>query len=405
MILRSTVLVTLITVAASIGGVSWAEESAIVTGSVVPDRDPFYAAPSDLGSHRDGKLISSREITAQMSAPVHAWQLAYRTNDSHGAPELAVATLLVPLTPWTGPGRRPAVSEQIPEDSTSTRCAPSYGIATGTLQSGKQIDEMLAENWAVLVPDFEGPKSAFLAGPQAGHAVLDGIRAAEQFEPAGIGPNADWALDGYSGGAAATGWAAELQPSYAPELKFVGAAIGGVPADLPAVIEYVDGGPFAGFIFGAMVGYNREFPDAHIDTMLNDHGRVSMAQADDMCVVELLTRFPFHRLAWNTIGADPLHDPRLVEVLRANSLGTTAPTMPIYNYHADSDEVVPVGQADELIAKWRRGGTRVVTARDPIGEHALEAGHRQPAAQAFLQHRFTDNGPATDVDMDRTVSR
>jgi hypothetical protein len=36
---------------------------------------------------------------------------------------------------------------------------------------------------------------------------------------------------GYSGGAIATGWAAQLQPTYAPELAFVGAVAGGTPAD------------------------------------------------------------------------------------------------------------------------------------------------------------------------------
>ncbi len=60
------------------------------------------------------------------------------------------------------------------------------------------------------MPDFEGPKSVFMAGPQAGHAVLDGIRAVKNFGTGGVGAANKWALNGYSGGAQATGWAAEL---------------------------------------------------------------------------------------------------------------------------------------------------------------------------------------------------
>lgn len=37
---------------------------------------------------------------------------------------------------------------------------------------------------------------------------------------------------GYSGGGHAAGWAAQLANEYAPELNIIGAALGGVPADL-----------------------------------------------------------------------------------------------------------------------------------------------------------------------------
>ncbi|MGW4120617.1 lipase family protein [Nocardia sp. NPDC004711] len=369
--------------------------------SVVPDQDPFYAPPPDIGALRNGQVVAGREIDTKLPVPVRAWQVSYRTNDSLGNPELGVTTLLVPTAPWTGPGSRPAVSEQIPEDSTGTRCAPSYGIATGTLQSGDQIAAMLAEGWAVAVPDFEGPKSAFLTGPQSGHAILDGVRAAGAFTPAGLGPDTRWALDGYSGGAAATGWAAELQPAYAPELTFAGAALGGVPANLPVVMKNVDGGLFSGFLVGVLVSYQREFPDARIDELLNERGRADTAAAADVCVIELLIRFPFWRLAAAT--ADGYHDDtRLTEALQRNSLGGGAPTMPILDYQSDSDEVVPVAQADDLVAAWRRGGTTVVTVRDPIGEHGLEASKRQATAQQFLRERFA-GGPVVNADRDRPV--
>ncbi|NNH69270.1 triacylglycerol lipase [Nocardia uniformis] len=380
-----------------------AEGPALPAGSVVPDQDPFYAAPADIGTYPDGRLVAAREFDPRMSVPVRAWQLSYRTNDSHGNPILAVTTVMVPTTPWTGPGPRPAVSEQIPEDSTGTRCAPSYGFATGTSQAGNQITKMLGNGWAVAIPDFEGPQSAFLAGPLSGHAVLDGVRAVGQFAPAGLGPDTPWGLHGYSGGAAATGWAAELQATYAPELRFVGAAIGGVPANLPVVLKNVDGGLFSGFLVGALVAAPREFPEIRLDTMLNERGRADTAAAADLCVLELLTRYPFWRLSDASVGDHYREGSPLIEVLQRNSLGEVAPTIPIYNYHADTDEVVPVAQADELAASWRRGGTAVVTARNPVGEHILEGGRSEAAAQQFLRDRFTLDTPVTDMDIDRPV--
>ncbi|MDO3647818.1 lipase family protein [Nocardia mangyaensis] len=379
-----------------------AEESILPAGSVVPDLDPFYRAPADIGSYRDGQLVASREFAARMPVAVRAWQLSYRTNDSHGNPILAVTTVMVPTAPWTGPGPRPAVSEQIPEDATGSRCAPSYGFATGTAQTGNQIAKMLGYGWAVAVPDFEGPESAFLAGPLSGHAVLDGVRAVGQFAPAGLGADTPWAMDGYSGGAAATGWAAELQPTYAPELRFVGAAMGGVPANLSAVMRNVDGGPFSGFLVGALVAGPREFPELRLDSMLNERGRADAAAAEDLCVLELLFRFPFWRLADATVGDQFREDSTLSQVLRYNSLGTVAPTIPIYNYHIDTDEVVPVAQADDLVAAWRKGGTAIIAARTPSGSHLL-VGQSEAAAHQFLRERFTVGGPVLDIDLNRPV--
>lgn len=407
---RSVVPRLAVTVALAVGAAATtapgthAEAPAVLAGSVVPDLDPFYAAPADIGSYPDGQLVASRKVDPHMQVSARAWQLSYRTNDSHGDPELAVTTVMVPTTPWTGPDSRPAVSEQIPEDSTGTRCAPSYGFATGTSQVGNQIAHMLGKGWAVAIPDFEGPKSAFLAGPQAGHAVLDGVRAVGRFAPAELGPGTPWGLDGYSGGAAATGWTAELQPTYAPELHFVGAAMGGVPANPFTVMKNVDGGPFSGFLVGALVAAPREFPEIRLDTLLNERGHADTAAASDLCVLELLSHYPFWRLTGATT-VDPYRDDSpLVEVLQRNSLGRVAPTIPIYNYQSDTDEVVPVGQADDLVAAWRQGGTTIITSRDPSGEHILEGGHREAAAQQFLSDRFTTAGPVSNIDLDRPVT-
>src|SRR5262249_54866495 len=65
-------------------------------GSVPPDQDPFYAAPADIASHPAGQVVASRPVALPefLAHTVNAWQISYRTNDSHGQPELAVTTVL-----------------------------------------------------------------------------------------------------------------------------------------------------------------------------------------------------------------------------------------------------------------------------------------------------------------------
>jgi hypothetical protein len=369
-------------------------------GSVSPDQDPFYSAPADIGSYRPGQVVADRKITPKvgdLAATAVAWQISYRTNNSHNRPELAVTTLLVPKKAWTGGGLRPVVSVQAAEDSTGTQCAPSYGISSGQGYAASSViypAPVLAKGWAVAMPDFEGPKSVFMGGPQAGHAVLDGIRAVKALGAGGIGASNPWALHGYSGGAQATGWAAELQRSYAPDVRLAGAAMGGVPADPAAVARSLDGGLFSGFEAAATVSLAAEYPEAGIDDLTTVDGKKALRQARGKCLTDLLTGFPFKRLSDYTTVPDPLSVPSVAAMLKKNSMGAAAPATPIYDFHADTDEIVPVAQDDALVRTWCAKGATVQMVRDPLGEHALEMVVRGGDALTFLADRFAGKVPA-----------
>lgn len=217
-----------------------------------PDADPFYAPPTGYASRSNGTVLRSRSITATtLGVPLaaRATQLLYRTTDATGSPTAEVTTVMVPLTPWLGQGSRPVVSYQTAEDSVDSRCSPSYalraGLSAATSNAASEttiMASLLARGWAVVTSDYQGPNSHFLAGPQEGKGVLDGIRAARSSGFGGLTAQNPVGLWGYSGGAFATAWAIQQQPSYAPELTFVGSALGGIPADLEPAMRVIDGG-------------------------------------------------------------------------------------------------------------------------------------------------------------------
>lgn len=397
--MRSRLAMTAATLAAAVvtlmpvGSPASAADDASATvapGAVVPDADPFYRAPANIASYRPGQVVDSRPVSlwSMGGSLVRSWQISYRSNDSHMNPQLNVTTLVVPTAPWWW-GSRPAVSLQIPEDSTGTACAPSYTLVKG---SDPQVPAMamplLSAGYAVAIPDHEGPKSAFLAGPQAGHAVLDGIRAVKNFNNGGVGATNKWALAGYSGGAHATGWAAQMQPAYAPDVKLVGATMGGAPSDPAAVGRYIDGGAFAGFEFAAAWGISREFPEAGIEEILNAEGQAAWKKMDGICMFELLASFAFKEIGDYTTVPDPLAAPSVKAVLSANTMGAAAPTTPIFSYHANTDEVVPVGQHNTLTKAWCAQGTRVKVQRDLIGEHVEGALVWEAVSLPWLAARF-----------------
>jgi hypothetical protein len=217
-----------------------------------PDDDSFYSAPPDLAVRPDGAVLGVRPVSVfGLPIQVSAWQLRYRTTDSADLPILDVATVIVPPTPW--PGARPLLSYQVPEDSLGTRCAPSFALAGGrdigvvnTLLDVPFMTAELRRGWALVVSDYEGPRSRFFDGVGAGRAVLDGVRAARTFAPGGVSTASPVGAWGYSGGAFATLWAAQLRSSYAPDVRLAGISTGGVPAGIPAIARRVDGGLQAG---------------------------------------------------------------------------------------------------------------------------------------------------------------
>lgn len=77
----------------------------------------------------------------------------------------------------------------------------------------------------------------------------------------GLSESVRYAMWGYSGGALASEWAAELQPSYAPELEFVGAALGGLTPNITNVVLTINKHYFAGVAFSGMYGMSKAYPN------------------------------------------------------------------------------------------------------------------------------------------------
>src|SRR6266511_4176150 len=287
-------------------------------GLAPPDQDPFYGAPADLASHPNGAVLRSRSVTVTglgTLLPVRSWQVLFKSTDSHGQP--------------------------VAEDTLGTVCAPSYTLRAGTEKELSLMAPALLRGWAVVVTDYEGPRSQYGAGAQAGHAVLDGITAALAFRSAGLAASTPIGLMGYSGGGLATAWAAELQGSYAPGLRVVGVAEGGAPADLKAAFDVIDGSVFAGLGFGAIVGISRAYPEMDIDSVLNDGGRQLVRDVASACAAELAARYAFQRLDSFTTVPDAVDLPQFAAVLAATRLGQRTPVAPIFNSPSISAALIP----------------------------------------------------------------
>lgn len=358
--------------------------TAAVAAPVPPQDDPFYQPPAGYQSTAPGTVLRGRTVTAaafgQLPQNVRAWQVLYRSTDALGQPEATVTTILEPERVRPG---LPLLSYQVAEDSPAPQCAMSYQYQLG---GGHEnfvgqaeillIDAALAKGWAVTVPDYEGPMSAYVAGRQAGQAVLDGIRATESFAPAGLdGVRTNVGLWGYSGGALASGWAAELQPGYAPELHVAGVAEGGLPVNPAHVLTRINGGPFAGIAMSGIAGMSQAYPRLadFLDTYLTPAGKAAFAQAATQCDPRNAAEFAYRDVYRYFTVPDPLDMPVPRQVLAADNLGQDTPTAPLYMYQSQNDELIPPADVDATVAGYCARGATVTFQRDLLSDHVALA--------------------------------
>lgn len=374
-----------------------------------PEFDPaFYAPPrASYESLAPGEIIAARAVNvANLSAiPVNvdAWQLSYRSTNTRDEPVAAVTTVLKPRGP-AKEGAGKLVSFQIAEDATAQYCAPSYAMQLGTvptLVTGSQIVSLeflevqtaLAQGWAVSVPDYQGPNSAYAAGPLGARLTLDGIRAAERFAPLGLpGTQTRVGMWGYSGGAIATGHAAEIQPSYAPELDLVGVAEGGVPADLGAVLTNANNAAPSGLVLAAVLGLGREYPDFQqfLDERMNPLGRALTTVKNPLCVAYQAALIPFaNNKGMLDVPGDPLDEPVVRSVIDRTRMGMTVPEAPLFIYQSNPDWIIPVGPVNTLVDTYCKDpSARVQYTRDHFSEHLSLGAAGAPSALMWLRDRL-----------------
>jgi hypothetical protein len=360
--------------------------------------DPFYAAPSPLPHGAPGALIRTRPaaITLPGAQPFTATTVMYHSRTATGGDEAVTGTVLTPTAPWTGPGPRPYVSFAVGTQGLGKSCAPSRQLVAGTEYESGNLALALDRGWGVVVTDYDGyvdgATPTYTVGPAMAHAVLDIVRAARSVPSAGLESSTPLVIWGYSQGGGGSAWATVLQPAYAPELHLVAAAAGGIPADVKAVGDSLDGGATESLLLDAIIGLDSAYPKAiQLASHVNAAGAAVTAELEQECVGGPATATTaFHHVSDYTNDGETLAQleapPAVQSVLAANDLITkAAPRVPIYQYHGAADEIVPLAQAQQLHRAWCAEGVRTRMDLYP-GDHVTAAVEGAPAALTWLSN-------------------
>ena len=369
----------------------------------VPAKDPFYQPPPGFEHARPGTVLRSRDVELAFMGLVRqrftATQLLYRTTDLNGLPQ-ATATTIVAPTERLSHRPCPILSYQCAIDAVAGRCFPSYALRRGAKAVGALaqlefflVAAALTEGWAVSIPDHEGTEGMWGVPQEPGYHILDGIRAALNYERLDLSQEASVGLWGYSGGGLATAWAAEMSGSYAPELNIVGAVLGSPVADLGNAFRRLNGSFYSGLPAMVVAALSHAYPD--LDRIIQQHatdtGKAMLLRTEKMTTAHAVLRW---------IGMDmgklvdqPLEQilgtPEVQHVFDSIRLGTAVPTPPVLIVQAVHDRIVSVDDIDDLTHTYQSGGASVTYHRDMFSEHMLLHPMSAPMALRWLTDRFT----------------
>ena len=287
--------------------------------------DPFYTytGATPLSQIAPGTVLKTRTEAwhvASIPLPVKVVQLLYRTTDAQGNPSANVTSVLLP--PSLGGTSTKLVAYGSFYDSLNPNDEPSV-VFSGTPYSSNSelttietydIGQMLLSGDTVSVADTEGQNADFAAGPEYGMTTLDAIRAAIASSQTNVSTSAKVALMGYSGGAIATGWAAQMAPTYAPDVnsRLVGATMGGVLVDPDHNLHYVEGSStWAGVLPMALVGIARAY-GVDLTPYLSPYGQQVAAALQDASINTAET--DYSGITWAQIAKPQYPEPEDVPV-------------------------------------------------------------------------------------------
>ena len=362
------------------------------------DHAPPQVAP-DRGALGAGELVSVEPVTLRSYPGDRAWRITYRSTTTTGTPDIVSGAVIAPTK--------------------AAATTPIIGYAPGTLGLGDQcaqsrnldlsydpgpsekefIQRYTSAGYAVAIADYQGLGTPggypYDVGRSEGHALLDVLRAAGNLRESHLSPAAPVAMVGYSQGGLATGWAAQLAPTYAPELRLKGAAVGAPPADLNTNVRFLDGTAYAGLVLATVYGLDVAYPDLHLERYLNAKGRAAFKDLADDCVAALDgSKWQNHKLSEYTTE-DVLARPDWQARLAAESLGSGTPTVPVLLYNSKADEIVPYETTAKLGETWRANGADVTLYAPNTGGHGTTAFAMMTVTNGWIDARFL-NLPTTE---------
>jgi alpha-beta hydrolase superfamily lysophospholipase len=346
-------------------GTGAAPTTAIPTnGGTVP---PATVAPPPATAADPGTVVEASPIDPPAGA--RAWRIRYHSTAASGADIGVTGLLVVPDAP-VPPGGFPLVTWAHPTTGAADGCEPSDDGA----RSIPFVEDLVADGWAVVATDYEGLGSdgvhPYLVGDSEGHTVLDAARAASRVDGSGVEPASPTAIWGFSQGGHAAAFAAQLAPTYAPELDLVGVAVAAPVSDVVGFTARAEGmDDQLGVVLTVVNGFAAAYPELDPASVLTPAGLELLAEVEHRCIGEInehATRPPAE-----VIARPPTEDAAFAARFEASRAGDAPVGVPVLVVQGADDDIVDPAATAALVERWCALGVDVESVVRPGVDHGV----------------------------------
>ena len=327
--------------------------------------DSLYRPPTLSGDEPLGSVLRSESLQAPDG--IRAWAILYVSTGIATTRTAVTGIVLAPDEPAPSAGR-PILAWAHFTAGLAGPCAPSHaGVSGDLLEIARPF---LTGGFVVVATDYEGLGTPgphpYVVGLSEGRSVLDSVRAALRL--AGSGSRTDVAMLGLSQGGHAALWAAELGPTYAPELLLTGVVAVAPGGDLAAIARWAsspDGTPVAWLNIVMALSAWHEVYGLPLNTVLTAKGRALAATLQSTCPD--FSAAPSEQ----PLAADPGGVPGWREQVAANTPGASRAEAPILIIQGTADEQVPYESTVSAVRRLREAGDDVELRVIAGGDHEV----------------------------------
>jgi len=371
---------------------------------------PFYDTPKSMPGP-PGTIIRSEPITEPSVPGADVRRILYVSTDQNDHPNAVSGILIVPRNRRSHPA--PIVAWAHGTTGVVPGCAPSldpqqYIPRTPALQ--QYVDAgviVVATDYAGLGTEGTHDTHPYLVGPSEGHAVLDSIRAAQHLVDGEA--DAPVAIYGHSQGGHATLFAAELAPTYAPELRVMGIAAMAPPTDLGALMR-ADNAETPGIVLTslAIVSWSRVYPDTPASAIVKARYLPAVENLARHCITTNGQMATIAPSVWvlrdNYLKRDPTTDSQWAPHFAPNTPKTILRSAPVLVAQGLIDDIVRPQVTERYVQNECDGGARVTFMQYTKAGHFNVRDLSAPAVAKWVLARLAGDPVASDCTTQRVTT-
>jgi pimeloyl-ACP methyl ester carboxylesterase len=348
-----------------------------------PSGTAFYTPPSPIPGKHHGDLIWARPVSGgpKLANASSNELVLYRSTSTAGKPVAVSGTVAIPKGK-APKGGWPVITWAHGTTGIADACAPSRlgNPATSPLQ-----DTWLKAGYAVVNTDYEGLGTPgthpYLIGESEGRSVLDIVRAARQKYHQ---LSNKVVISGHSQGGHAALWAADLAPSWTPDLNVRGtvafAPVSHLEDQLPLFTNLSTAG-VTPLLAEIVRGVDVADPAAHVSALMTPRAAALYPRTLTQCMLKLHGADAFGGLPANQFFPRSANLAPVTRVLRANDEAYLHIPTPVLIEQGLSDTTVLPGITKTMQAGFASRGVRSTLHTYPGVTHlSVIAG--APAADA-----------------------